>query len=56
MLLYKFFFFNYLFQVTGEEIMDCLLEGTPSLYEMYAKDLYEDNFEQAVEDKGAADR
>ena len=43
MLLYKFFFFNYLFQVTGEELMDSLLTGDPSMYETYAKDLHEGN-------------
>ena len=41
MLLYKFFFFNYLFQVTGGELVDSLLSSEPSLYEMYAKDLHE---------------
>ena len=29
MLLYKFFFFNYVFQVTGPDIMECLKSGEP---------------------------
>ena len=54
MLLYKFFFFNYLFQVTGEEVMDGLLDAKLSPYEVYAKDLHEENkpkVEQEVADK-----
>lgn len=43
MLLYKFFFFNYLFQVTGEEVMDSLLDAKLSPYEVYAKDLHEES-------------
>ena len=50
MLLYKFFFFNYLFQVTGEEIMDSLLDAKPSAYERYAKDLYEENADKGGQD------
>lgn len=30
MLLYKFFFFNYIFQVTGESIMDVFVAADPS--------------------------
>jgi len=55
MLLYKFFFFNYLFQVTGEEVMDSLLDAKLSHYEVYAKDLYEGN-EKKVEQKVADKR
>ena len=29
MLLYKFFFFNYVFQVTGPDIMESLMSGEP---------------------------
>ena len=39
MLLYKLFFFNYILQVTGNELMDSLLASEPSLYEKYAEDL-----------------
>lgn len=29
MLMYKFFFFNYVFQVTGPDIMESLISGEP---------------------------
>ena len=29
MLLYKFFFFNYVFQVTGPDLMESLMSGQP---------------------------
>ena len=39
MLLYKLFFFNYILQITGNELMDNLLASEPSLYERFAEDL-----------------
>ena len=39
MLMYKFFFFNYIFQVTGSDILDALVQGEPdNPLEQYSKD------------------
>ena len=43
MLMYKIFFFNYIFEVSGSELIDRLLASSPSQYDQFIEHDFRDN-------------